>query len=68
MHRCQAILDSNIVVDSTAATAALAGLQLYKKYAVKMIDLVRRRLIEGEAIPAADKIYSIFEPHTEWIT
>ena len=29
---------------------------------------MRRRLIEGEVIPAADKMYSIFEPHTEWIT
>lgn len=66
-HRCQAILDSNIVVASTAAILALAGLQRYKDYAVKHIDLVRRRLIEGEAIPAGDKIYSIFEPHTEWI-
>jgi IS5 family transposase len=68
VHRCQAILDSNIVVDSTAAIAALAGLRRYQEYALKMIDLVRRRLIEGEVIPAADKIYSIFESHTEWIT
>lgn len=68
VHRCQAILDSNIVVDGTAAIAALAGLQRYQEYALKMIDLVRRRLIEGEVIAAADKIYSIFESHTEWIT
>lgn len=68
VHRCQAILDGNIVVASPAAILALAGLQRYKDYALKHIDLVRRRLIEGEVIPAADKIYSIFEPHTEWIT
>jgi len=68
VHRCQSILESNIVVDSTAAIAALVGLQHYRDYAIKMMDLVRRRLIEGEVIPAADKIYSIFESHTEWIT
>ncbi|MDQ6904595.1 MAG: ISNCY family transposase [Bacteroidota bacterium] len=68
VDRCQVILDSNIVATSPAAILAFIGLQYYKAYAVKMIDLVRRRLIEDEVIPAADKIYSIFEPHTEWIT
>jgi IS5 family transposase len=47
---------------------ALADLRRYKDYAVKMINLTRRRLLKDEIIPAAEKIYSIFEPHTEWIT
>lgn len=67
VHRCQEILDSNIAVDSPAAIIAMVGLRSYISYAIKMIDLVRRRLIQDEVIPAADKIYSIFEPHTEWI-
>jgi hypothetical protein len=33
----------------------------------KHLDLVVRRLLEGESIPAAEKVFSIFEPHTEWI-
>lgn len=68
VYRCQAILDSNIIAESPATILALTGLQHYKNYVVKHIDLVRRRLIQGEVIPAADKIYSIFEPHTEWVT
>ena len=32
----------------------------------KHIDLVRRRIILGEEIPAREKIYSIFELHAEW--
>lgn len=67
VHRCQAILDSNIMADSPAAIIAMVELRSYISYAVKMIDLVRRRLIQGEAIPACDKIYSVFEPHTAWI-
>jgi len=35
---------------------------------VKHIDLVNRRLILKETIPASEKIYSIFETYTEWIT
>ena len=33
----------------------------------KHLDLVERRLLKEEKIPAAEKIFSIFEPHTEWI-
>ena len=33
----------------------------------KQIDLVERRVIRDEQIPAAEKIYSLFEPHTEWL-
>jgi hypothetical protein len=70
VHRSQAILSNNVAAGmiSPAALLALVGLQRYKDYAVKMIDLTRRRLIQDEIIPAAEKIYSIFEPHTEWIT
>jgi hypothetical protein len=34
----------------------------------KHVGLVDRRLLEGQTIPAAEKIYSLFEPHTEWLT
>jgi hypothetical protein len=30
-------------------------------------DLIARRLLKEETIPAAEKIFSLFEPHTEWI-
>ena len=33
----------------------------------KHIDLVDRRLLKGERIPHAEKIFSIFETWVEWI-
>ena len=30
-------------------------------------DLVARRLLREETIPAHEKVFSLFEPHTEWI-
>ena len=30
-------------------------------------DLVERRLLKEETIPAAEKVFSLFEPHPEWI-
>ena len=33
----------------------------------RVIDQSRRRVLNGEQVPTADKIYSIFEPHTDLI-
>jgi IS5 family transposase len=33
----------------------------------KHLDLVERRLLKEQTIPAAEKVFSLFEPHTEWI-
>jgi hypothetical protein len=69
VQRCQSLLNSAAVLAiSPAAMLALVDLRRYKDYAEKMIDLTRRRLLQDEVIPAGEKIYSIFEPHTEWIT
>jgi len=37
------------------------------KYAKDQIDLIVRRIFNEEKIPHKDKIFSIFQPHTEWI-
>jgi len=34
----------------------------------KHIDLLERRIIKGEEIPHKEKMFSIFEDYTEWIT
>lgn len=43
-------------------------LEKYKNYVTKFTDQIERRLLKGEVIPADEKIFSIFEEHTEWIT
>lgn len=45
----------------------LEELQHYRQYLKVFIDQIERRLIKGEEIPASEKIFSIFEPQTEWI-
>lgn len=34
---------------------------------MKQFDLVERRLVQGETIPHKEKVFSLFEPHTEFI-
>ena len=43
-------------------------LQRYMDLLDKHIELVNRRLLKGEDIPHHEKMFSIFEDYTEWIT
>lgn len=45
----------------------LQELQGYSELLEKHIDLVRRRIINGEVIPHSEKMFSIFEQHTKWL-
>jgi IS5 family transposase len=47
---------------------SLIQLEYFIEMLDKHIDLVTRRLIKGETIPQEEKLYSIFETYTEWIT
>lgn len=40
----------------------------FMQHAIRQIDQTRRRVIHGEIIPHDEKVFSIFEPHTEWIS
>jgi IS5 family transposase len=42
-------------------------LEYFHRMLDKHLDLVARRLLNEETIPQAEKVFSIFEPHTEWI-
>jgi hypothetical protein len=36
-------------------------------HAERQIDQIHRRIFDGERIPHDEKVFSIFQPHTEWI-
>lgn len=58
-----------MAIDSKEFIAAIIiMLEEYKNFVSKFIDQIDRRLLKGEVIPAEEKIFSIFEEHTEWIT
>jgi IS5 family transposase len=40
----------------------------FMAHAARQIDQIKRRVIQGEEIAHADKVFSIFQPHTEWIS
>ncbi len=50
------------------AIAYISAIEGYIEHAERQIDQIRRRVIKGEKIPHNEKVFSIFEPHTEWIS
>jgi len=48
--------------------ALFTALDDYLAHAKRQIDQVRRRVLWGERIPHSEKVFSLFEPHTEWIS
>ena len=68
--RCDAIVKTPAVVPGAQleAMALITMLESNSKYVGKFCDQIERRLIKGETIAADEKVFSIFEPQTEWIT
>ena len=46
----------------------LGDLDEYMQHATRQIDQVRRRVLQGQSILHQDKVFSLFQPHTEWIS
>lgn len=53
---------------SVLSAHTLEQLRHWMAYGWKQIDLIRRRVIEGEKIPHHEKIFSIFEDYSEWLS
>lgn len=45
----------------------IAGLDSFLDYGRLFIDQIIRRVFKEEKIPQEEKIYSVFEPYTEWV-
>jgi len=59
---------SGLPVKELADVCKIYELERFIELMDKHIDLVERRLLKGEKIPHQEKLFSIFEEYTEWIT
>ena len=46
----------------------ISEIERYMDHAYRQVDQIRRRVINGESIPHKEKVFSIFEEYTEWIS
>ena len=54
--------------DHKIPEALLTELHTFSLHADRQIDQIKRRAIQGETIPHNEKVFSLFQPHTEWIS
>jgi len=50
------------------SVAWLSVLNDFMEHARRQIDQIDRRVLQGEHIPHDEKVFSLFQPHTEWIS
>ena len=53
---------------SVAQDLRLSTVEEYIRHAERQIDQIHRRVVLGEKIAHEEKVFSIFESHTEWIS
>jgi len=70
LDRTDYILDELKKRGSLGMVALIRILEIegYIDHAYRQIDQIRRRVINDESIPHNEKVFSIFEEHTEWIS
>ena len=71
LERCRALAArAEATLGDLAAVAPLRAVQIegYLTHARRQIDQVERRLLRGETIPHEEKVFSVFEQHTRWIS
>jgi len=47
--------------------ALLRDIEVFHQHAVRQIGQMISRVLEGHEIPHYEKVFSLFQPHTEWI-
>jgi DNA-binding FrmR family transcriptional regulator len=50
------------------AEVFLGELDEFMRHAERQIDQIERRVLQGQNIPHEEKVFSLFQPHTEWIS
>lgn len=55
------------LVEGFLAEAIASDFEHYKVLGDRVLHQAKRRVLDGEKVPTDEKIYSIFEPHTEMI-
>jgi hypothetical protein len=50
------------------AEVFLGELDEFMQHARRQIDQIDRRVLQGQSIPHEEKVFSLFQPHTEWIS
>lgn len=70
---CRKLADRAAASVRRLARSGVAGGELepvlhWLGHVLRQVDQVERRLVKGEKIPHAQKVFSVFETHTRWVS
>ena len=73
LARCRALVERavetlDVLRNQGADTFTCRSIEGFVAHARRQIDQVERRLLRDETIPHEEKVFSIFEEHTRWIS
>jgi IS5 family transposase len=57
--------DAYDFMDAYVVSGVINQLEHFRTLGLKVVDQASRRVLQGEQVPNEEKIFSIFEPHTE---
>lgn len=63
--RAGLVVDIYEVYDGFFAEATIEQIEHFRMLGLRVVDQAQRRVLGGETVPNDEKIFSIFEPHTE---
>ena len=55
-------------LNNESAVVRKLEIEGFMQHAIRQIDQIKRRVLLGEVIAHGEKVFSIFEPHTEWVS
>lgn len=61
-------LSDSVNITMELRSDIVSEINRYMSHAYRQIDQIRRRIYWGERIPHEEKVFSLFEEHTEWIS
>ncbi len=65
--KSKALLDGLDPIRAAIVNALLAQIEEFSRLGQRVVDQTRRRILGGEQVPVEEKLFSIFEPHTDLI-
>jgi len=67
IHKSKATL-AQVPPADLITTAKMSDIQTFIEHGERQIAQIEQRVIKGEKIPHDEKVFSLFQPHTEWIS
>lgn len=61
-------METVVLLQSMKMVDGLEEVARFASHARRQMDQVDRRVLKGEVIPHEEKVFSVFEEHTEWIS